>query len=317
MQISSERQRVPTWLISCSVLLGTGLGPQGETRVVAHQLARPSPYLVNRCRVRYRSGLRRASSVPEAIELNGVFTPDLKEFFFARLIEGVQTMHHSVLTDGVWSAPRPLLLFAGRTRAVADDMAVSPDGRELYFLGVHSHPHADAARSPDIWRSTRNNGQWSTAEVLPPPISTDAAEVYPVVVGDGSLYFTSNRSGGLGPNDLYRAQRLTDGRFGEPALVPRPSTASTESEMSTCRVTRLTWSCHLGVRQAAEVGTSSCRSGSATAIGMSPYRSGTPSTQIRRSSVPWSRPMASIYFSVGSEAGRGARLKMAMCSGSI
>ena len=187
MQISSERQRVPTWLISCSVLLGTGLGPQGETRVVAHQLARPSPYLGQPLPGSLPQRFAPGIVSTEAIELNGVFTPDLKEFFFARLIEGVQTMHHSVLTDGVWSAPRPLLLFAGRTRAVADDMAVSPDGRELYFLGVHSHPYADAARSPDIWRSTRNNGQWSTAEVLPPPISTDAAEVYPVVVGDGSL----------------------------------------------------------------------------------------------------------------------------------
>jgi hypothetical protein len=158
----------------------------------------------------------------ESIELNGVFTPDLKEFFFARLIDGVQTMYHTVLVDGAWSAPRPLLLFPGQSRAVADDMAVSPDGRELYFLGNHPHPRAAGVRSADIWRSRRINGRWSTAEVMPPPISTEASEVYPVVVGDGSLYFSSNRPGGLGRNSLYRAQRLPHGSFAEPVLVAPP-----------------------------------------------------------------------------------------------
>jgi hypothetical protein len=155
----------------------------------------------------------------EAIELNAVFTPDLTEFFFARLIDGVQTMHHSELSDGAWRAPRPLLLFPKQTRAVADDMTVSPDGRELYFLG--NHP--SGVGGTDIWRSRRIDGRWSTAEVLPPPVNTVASEVYPVVVGDGSLYFTSNRPGGLGPrSSLYRAQRLADGTFAAPMLVPPP-----------------------------------------------------------------------------------------------
>ena len=157
----------------------------------------------------------------DAIELNGVFAPDLKEFFFARLIDGVQTMHHSELVDGVWSVPRPLLLFPGQTRAVADDMTVSPDGRELYFLGVHPHPQTRHAKS-DIWRSRRIDGKWATAEVVPPPISTEASEVYPVIVGDGSLYFSSNRPGGLGRASLYRAQRLPTGALRSPSLVAPP-----------------------------------------------------------------------------------------------
>ena len=128
-------------------------------------------------------------------------------------------MYHSELVDGMWSAPRPLLLFPDQRRAVADDMAVSPDGRELYFLG--NHP-AGVGNS-DIWRSRRINGRWSTAEVVPPPISTEASEVYPVIVADGSLYFASNRPGGLGPrSSLYRAQRLPDGSFAAPVLVPPP-----------------------------------------------------------------------------------------------
>ena len=120
----------------------------------------------------------------DAIELNGVFTPALTEFFFARLIDGVQTMSPLGARQRRVGSPASAASVPGyQRRAVADDMAVSPDGRELYFLG--NHP-AGVGNS-DIWRSRRVNGRWSTAEVVPPPIITEASEVYPVIVVDGSL----------------------------------------------------------------------------------------------------------------------------------
>ena len=157
-----------------------------------------------------------------AVELNGAFTPDGREFFFARRIDGVYTMHHSVFESGMWSAPRPLLLFPGPARASAMDMAVSPDGQELYFLGRHTHEYAPEKPGYDLWVSRRVNGAWSTAQVIPPPVSTSAVEIYPVVVEDGSLYFSSDRPGGLGRFDLYRAQRLPDGSFAGPVNVGPP-----------------------------------------------------------------------------------------------
>ena len=158
----------------------------------------------------------------DAIELNGVFTPDGREFFFTRLIDGVDTMHRSVFEDGRWSDPQPLLVFPGSAQAVAVDMSVSPDGQELYFLGQHPHEYARENPGYDLWVSRRVNDMWSTAQVVPPPVSTPAEELYPVVVADGSLYFSSNRAGGLGRSDVYRAQRLADGTFGEPVNVGPP-----------------------------------------------------------------------------------------------
>ena len=217
----SNRLLVPAWLMLSS-FLGMPAAPDGGTRATRDQSATTSPYFGQP--VPKLSPERFAPGIvsTDAIELNGVFAPDMKEFFFARLIDKIQTMHHSQLVDGVWSAPRPLLLFPGESRGVADDMSVSTDGRELYFLGIHPHAHDGGVRSTDIWRSRRINGKWSTAEVLPPPISTNASEVYPVIVRDGSLYFTSNRPGGLGRSSLYRAQRRADGTFAEPTLVPQP-----------------------------------------------------------------------------------------------
>jgi hypothetical protein len=153
----------------------------------------------------------------DLVELNGVFAPDMKEFFFARRVDdGVTTMFHSEFVDGAWRAPRELPLFPDKKRALAVDMALSPDGREMYFLS----DHPSGVGGSDIWRSRRVNGRWATAEPLPSPVNTPTGEVYPVVVGDGSLYFVSNRPGGEGArNRLYRAQRLEDGSFASPVLV--------------------------------------------------------------------------------------------------
>ena len=209
-------------LVSTALVIDSARPTLDGAQAGAYQSANRSPYFGQPV-----PGLTPQLFAPDvvstnAIELNSVFSSDLKEFFFTRLIDGTQTMFHSVLIDSAWSAPRELLLFPGGTRAVADDMMVSYDGRELYFLGVHPHQHAAGKPTADIWRSRKIDGRWSTAEVLPPPISTGASEVYPVVVADGSLYFSSNRAGGVGRSSVYRAQRLGDGRFAEPELVAGP-----------------------------------------------------------------------------------------------
>ncbi len=118
----------------------------------------------------------------DAIEFNGVFSPDGREFFFGRHVAGVDTMFHSVYADGRWSDPVRLPAFPGD---VSGDMAVSPDGRELYFLGQHPNEYAPENPTWDTWVSHRVGGEWTLARVVPPPVSTEAMEVYPVVVGDG------------------------------------------------------------------------------------------------------------------------------------
>jgi len=168
----------------------------------------------------------------EAVELNSVFSPDGREFFFTRRIAGPDQedgnpghtrpiLHHMVYADGAWSAPTPLRLFPDAPHAWAADMAASPDGRLLYFMGAHP-VDADGTRTDsNLWVSRRVHGAWSVAEPLPGPINTEADEIYSSVVADGSLYFTSNRPGGPSPtgSHLYRAPRLPDGTLGAPADV--------------------------------------------------------------------------------------------------
>lgn len=189
----------------------------------AEQSATQRPYLGQQA-----PGLTPARFAPgvvstdAAIELNGVFTPDGGEFFFTRMIDKIGTMFHARFVDGTWSAPRPLAVYADEAKALAVDMAVSPDGKELYFLGQHAHEYTKDPPNSDLWVSRLLNGMWTSARVLPPPITTPANESYPVVVADGSLYFSSNRPGSLGRSDVYRAQRLAGGGFSEPVNIGPP-----------------------------------------------------------------------------------------------
>ena len=163
-----------------------------------------------------------------AIEINGVFRPDFQEFFFARQVDGVFTLFRSTLAKDKWSNPQALSIFPGGGSGVAVDMAYSPDGRELYFLGRFKPGVAPNEAPLDIWVSRYRDGRWTTAETVPAPVSTDANESYPSVVADGSLYFSSDRPGGLGRSDIYRARRRSDGSFDAPINIGAPanSTAS-------------------------------------------------------------------------------------------
>lgn len=158
----------------------------------------------------------------EAIEINGVFSPDGRSFFFARRLEGVFHVFRADFGPAGWAAPSPMPLYADGERAMAVDMSITTDGRSLYFLGQKRRTGASDAANLDVWVARHDGRAWGFAELVPPPVSTDAPESYPVVVSDGSLYFTSERPGGFGKYDVYRAQRRADGGFEEPVNLGPP-----------------------------------------------------------------------------------------------
>ncbi len=216
-----ESRTTLAWLACCWFLAACSAATRPDAR--AASAATPSPPYLGQ-EPPGKDPLPFAPGVVNtaAIELNGVFTPDGREFFFARHLDGIGTIHHSVLGAQGWSDPVPLEVYGASVRSLAVDMTVSADGNSLYFLGQHPHAGAPVDPSADIWVSHRVDGQWSTAEVVPAPVSTAAAEYYPVVVADGSLYFSSDRDNDAGRFDLWRAQRLADGRFAEPVKLPTP-----------------------------------------------------------------------------------------------
>jgi hypothetical protein len=63
------------------------------------------------------------------------------------------------------------------------------------------------SRDLDIWRMHRDTaGHWGTPERLPEPVNSAGAEWFPRPSADGWLYFGSDRPGGQGKTDIWRAR---------------------------------------------------------------------------------------------------------------
>ena len=154
------------------------------------------------------------------IEINTVFISSFTELFFTRIIDGSFIIHHSELIDGNWTAPQPIQMYSDQdANSVAIDPSITQDGNTMYFLGINPEDRSNNSY-PDIYRSQKIDGQWQIASKVEYPISTEKyAESYPVVVADGSLYFESDRPGGFGKRDIYRAQYLGDGKFDTPVNI--------------------------------------------------------------------------------------------------
>ena len=169
----------------------------------------------------------------DSIEINTVFNSSFTELFFTRIIDERFVIHHSELVEGNWTLPEPIQMFTDQeAESVAIDPSISQDGNTMYFLGISPEDRLKNSK-PDIYKSEKIDGQWQLATKVGYPISTqEYAESYPVVVADGSIYFTSDRPGGFGKRDIYRAQFLGDGQFDTPVNIG-PEVNSEKSERST------------------------------------------------------------------------------------
>jgi WD40-like Beta Propeller Repeat len=87
---------------------------------------------------------------------------------------------------------------------------ISADGQTLFVV------RGRAGENADIYTSTRTLDGWTKPEPIP-ALSTHADELGPQPTRDGStLYYYSDRAGGLGGFDLWRVSKEPDGAWGEP-----------------------------------------------------------------------------------------------------
>ena len=157
-------------------------------------------------------------STPDDREPNSVFSPDGRIFLFTRQVDGVFKMFFSHWReDGTWQAPRmapPSKTFPGHGDA---DMAFSPGGDWLYFISDRPLPGYSLERY-NIWRSRVTRHGLVDPEPVGAHINGPDHELYPLLVADGSLYFSAAREDSVGGRDSYRAPAL-DGNFGDPVRL--------------------------------------------------------------------------------------------------
>ena len=145
-----------------------------------------------------------------------VYSTDGRAAYFHRATATGPKIFESYRHGGTWSEPT-MVPFS--TEHVEFDPFISIDGRTLYYTSFRSLSGTEARPDGDLWKVARTASGWGTPVHLGPEINTDANEFFPSVTADGTLYFNSDRPGGVGAWDLYRARRNGAG-FRPAALLP-------------------------------------------------------------------------------------------------
>lgn len=148
-------------------------------------------------------------------ELNAVFSPEGEEFYFSVKLPGghQHTVMVMKLVSGHWTGPE-VAPFSGRYPDA--DPAFSPDGSRLFFISQRPLEGSGLPKDWDIWVVERAGDDWGDPSALGPPVNTTAHEVHPSFTQDGTIYFSSDRGGGSGGFDVYRARARGDS-WEEPA----------------------------------------------------------------------------------------------------
>jgi len=145
-------------------------------------------------------------------------TPDGREIYFGVMTGGLSVIMETRLGEGGWSEPE-VASFSTDSRYFFIEPAISPDGEKFYFLSTRLpdgvEPEEGEIRSwvnQDIWVMDRVGDGWGEPYNLGPPVNTDAAEFFPSLTHDGTMYFTR---GEAQESYIYRS-RLVDGLYLEP-----------------------------------------------------------------------------------------------------
>ena len=124
----------------------------------------------------------------------------------------------SHLKSGKWSTPE-VASFSGEYSDT--DPCFSPDGTKIYFASRRPVEGTTQQADNDLWVVEKTGTGWSAPRHLNAPVNTESQETSPSVTTDGTLYFTSNRPGGKGATDIYRA-KLVDGNYSPPENIGNP-----------------------------------------------------------------------------------------------
>jgi outer membrane protein OmpA-like peptidoglycan-associated protein/tetratricopeptide (TPR) repeat protein len=153
---------------------------------------------------------------------------DGNHLMFTRRVNGVnEDFYESDRLGNGWTKAKPL---GGNINSSYNEGAlnISQDGQWLIFTGCN---FPDGLGSCDLFISYRTADGWSAPENLGPNFNTEFFESAPSLSPDKrDLYFTSDRPGGYGGNDIYVAHRNENGHWSAPEnMGPTINTAGDES----------------------------------------------------------------------------------------
>jgi len=145
-----------------------------------------------------------------------------KQLVFTRLVKNEGQIPHEDFYEskkklGEWSLANPIVEI--NTTKNEGAQSLSANGKILFFTACN---RSNGYGSCDIYYSEKIGGKWSPPQNVGQPVNSKSWETQPSFSSDNKyLYFSSNRLGGKGGKDIWRAEFLGFGgggkiKWGEP-----------------------------------------------------------------------------------------------------
>ncbi len=120
-----------------------------------------------------------------------------------------EKVYYTARNKNEWENANPLQIFF-KNNDHESALSISADGKELFIF------HNDRG-GQNLYMSEFIDHNWQEPRKLPAPINSEANETHASLSADKStLYFTSDREGGLGGIDIYMIKKDANGNWGEP-----------------------------------------------------------------------------------------------------
>jgi len=152
-----------------------------------------------------------------ALQYFPVLTADGKQLFFTRRGGTAHFDKEDIYlsyadSSAGWSSPQSI---SPRINSPYNEgtCSVTADGNFLIFTSCDA---PDTAGSCDLYSTEKIGGEWQAPRNMGPKVNSSFWESQPSLSADGRLlFFSSDRRGGLGGNDLWYAVRKEDGSWSE------------------------------------------------------------------------------------------------------
>lgn len=141
-------------------------------------------------------------------------TADGQTIIFSRVVDNNEDFYTSTKKNNQWQQAQPLSTKINTPNFNEGAQSISPDGKYLFFTGCN---RPDGLGRCDIYVSRKEGLEWGKAISLGKSINSEYWESQPSISPDGStLYFVSNRPGGIGSYDIWKSTLTEEGQWTNP-----------------------------------------------------------------------------------------------------
>jgi outer membrane protein OmpA-like peptidoglycan-associated protein/Tol biopolymer transport system component len=141
-------------------------------------------------------------------------TADGLTIIFTRVVNNNEDFFIATKKNNDWQKAKPLSAQINTPNYNEGAQSISPDGKYLFFTGCN---RPDGFGRCDIYVSRKEGNDWGRAVNLGKTINSEYWESQPSISPDGStLYFVSNRPGGIGSYDIWKSNLTDEGIWTTP-----------------------------------------------------------------------------------------------------